>query len=182
MFAQRSGQASRYLEEELKLTVNRQKTEVVRSRDGVRFLGVVIHTGYTSIREKRVSGLREKVKKITRRTSSANLGQVIKDLNPVLRGFANYFKVANCSGVFRELMQWIRRRLRAKQLKLWKKPGRLHRRLRQLGYKGEFKKIKMSSWRNSASPLVNMALSNDYFRELGLFDLGSVRTASASKN
>jgi RNA-directed DNA polymerase len=174
-------QASHYLEEELKLTVNRQKTEVVHSHDGVKFLGVVIDTENTRIRGKRIRGLKEKVRKMTRRTSSVNLEKVIKDLNPVLRGFANYFKVTNCGEVFRKLMQWIRRRLRAKQLKLWKKPSRLHRRLRQLGYKGGFKKIEMNSWRNSASPLVNMALSNDYFRELGLFDLSRVRTATASK-
>lgn len=175
-------QASRYLEEELKLTVNPQKTEVVNSRDGVKFLGMVIHTGYTGIREKKVCGLKEKVRKMTRRNSPVNLEKVIKDLNPVLRGFANYFKAANCKGVFKELAGWIRRRLRAKQLKLWKKPGRLHRRLRQLGYKGEFDKITMSSWRNSASPLANFAISNDHLRELGLFDLGRVRTAATASS
>jgi group II intron reverse transcriptase/maturase len=175
-------QASRYLEEELKLTVNPQKTEVVNSRDGVRFLGMVIHTGYTRIREKKVCGLKEKVRKMTRRNSPVNLVKVIKDLNPVLRGFANYFKAANCGGVFKELAKWIRRRLRAKQLSLWKKPGRLHRRLRQLGYKGEFDKIKMSSWRSSASPLASFALSNDYLKELGLFDLGKIRTAATASS
>jgi len=175
-------QASRYLEEELKLTVNPQKTEVVNSRDGVKFLGMVIHTGYTRIREKKVCGLKEKVRKMTRRNSPVNLAKVIKDLNPVLRGFANYFKAANCKGVFKELAGWIRRRLRAKQLSLWKKPGRLHRRLRQLGYKGEFSKIKMNSWCNSASPLANFAISNDYLRELGLFDLGRVRTAATASS
>jgi len=175
-------QASRYLEEELKLTVNPQKTEVVNSRDGVKFLGMVIHTGYTRIREKKVCGFKEKVRKITRRNSPVNLEKVIKDLNPVLRGFANYFKAANCKEVFRELAQWIRRRLRAKKLSLWKKPKRLHRRLRQLGYKGGFDKIKMSSWRNSASPLANFAISNDYLRELGLFDFGRVRTAATASS
>jgi RNA-directed DNA polymerase len=175
-------QASRYLEEELKLTVNPQKTEVVSSRDGVKFLGMVIHTGYTRIRDKKVCGVKEKVRKMTRRNSPVNLEKVIKDLNPVLRGFANYFKAANCKVVFKELAKWIRRRLRAKQLKLWKKPGRLHRRLRQLGYKGEFKHIKMNSWRNSASPLANYAISNDYLRELGLFDLGRVRTAATASS
>lgn len=175
-------QATRYLEEELKLTVNPQKTEVVNSRDGVEFLGMVIHTGYTRIREKKVCGLKEKVRKITRRNSPVNLEKVIKDLNPVLRGFANYFKAANCGRVLKELAKWIRRRLRAKQLKLWKKPRRLHRRLRQLGYKGEFDKIKMSSWRSSASPLASYAIGNDYLRELGLFDLGRVRTAATASS
>ena len=171
-------QASQYLEGELKLTVNQQKTEVVHSSEGVKFLGVVIHTTYTRIRAEKIRKLKDTVKKITRRNSPVNLVKVITELNPVLRGFANYFKTANCSGVFRELSQWIRRRLRAKQLKLWKKPKRLHRKLRQLGYKGEFMKIKMSSWRNAASPLASFALPNDHFRELGLFDLSRVRTGA----
>lgn len=175
-------QASQYLEEVLKLTVNRQKTEVVHSSDGVKFLGVEICTAYTRIRDKKICGFKDKVRKITRRSSPVNLEKVIKDLNPLLRGFANYFKVANCKRVFRDLAQWIRRRLRAKQLKLWKKPKRLLRRLRQLGYKGEYKKIKMNSWCNAASPLVNMALTNDYLRELGLFDLSRLRTAATASN
>jgi RNA-directed DNA polymerase len=171
-------QASQYLEGELKLTVNRQKTEIVHSGEGVKFLGVVIHTVYTNIREEKIERLKDKVKKITRRNSPVNLVKVIKDLNPVLRGFANYFKTANCSRVFKELSQWIRRRLRAKQMSLWKTPKRLHRRLRQLGYQGEFKRITMNSWRNAASPLANYALPNDHFRELGLFDLSRVRTGA----
>ena len=105
-----------------------------------------------------------------------NLEKVIADLNPIVRGFGNYFRIANCKGVFEQLAQWIRRRLRAKQLKLWKKPKRLHRRLRQLGYRGEFMSIRMSSWRNSASPLANMSMPNNYLRQLGLFDLSAVKT------
>ena len=53
---------------------------------------------------------------------------------------------------------------------------RLHRRLRQLGYKGDFQFIKMSSWRNSRSPLVSYALPNAEFQRLGLFWLESVET------
>ncbi|VGO19782.1 hypothetical protein SCARR_01841 [Pontiella sulfatireligans] len=59
----------------------------------------------------------------------------VKSSNPVLRGFVNYFKVANCKTELKKLMSWLRRRLRAIQMKLWKKPQKLHRRLRQLGYK-----------------------------------------------
>jgi hypothetical protein len=77
------------------------------------------------------------VKKITRRNSPANLEKVIADLNPLIREFANYSRIANCKGIFRELSQWIGRRLRAKQLALWKKPKRLHRRLRQLGVQSD---------------------------------------------
>ena len=106
-----------------------------------KFLGVVIHTRYTLIQDKKLRAFKAKVKAITRRNSPVNLGRVIADLNRMIRGFANYFRIANCKEVFKELMQWIRRRLRHKQLALWKKAGKLHRRLRQLGYAGEFKSI-----------------------------------------
>ena len=53
---------------------------------------------------------------------------------------------------------------------------KLHRRLRQLGYKGEFKHIKMQSWKNSCSPLVHYALPNKHFKDFELYDLGFVET------
>ncbi len=81
---------------------------------------------------------------MTQRNTPVNLEKVIKDLNPLLRGFANYFRIADCTGEYQRLSSWIRRRLRAIQLKLWKKPNRLHCRLRQLGYAGEFDAIKMN--------------------------------------
>ncbi len=107
---------------------------------------------------------------MTRRNSPVNLEKVIADLNPLLRGFAN------CKGEFSRLMGWVRRRLCAVQLKLWKKPSRLHRRLRQLGYKGDFKCTKMNSWANAGS-LSHYALPNSYLHgELELFNLASVQT------
>lgn len=169
-------QATRYLERNLKLTVNQEKTHITHSYKGVKFLGVVIHTGFTRIQDKKVKAFKDKVKAITRRNSPVNLVTVIKELNPVCRGFANYFRIANCKQVFERLFPWIRRRLRAKQFKLWKKPSRLHRRLRQLGYQGEFKFIKMNSWRNASSPLASYALPNKYLDELGLFDMRTVQT------
>lgn len=164
------------LEGELLLTVNEQKTCIVHSSRGVKFLSVVIHTGYTRIKGERLKTFKDRVRGITQRNSPVNLEKVIKDLTPVLRGFAHYFRVANCQSVFRDLDQWIRRRLRSKQLKLWKNPKRLHRRLRQLGYRGEFQAIKMSAWRSAASPLAHYAIPNSHLRELGLFEMGRVKT------
>ena len=53
---------------------------------------------------------------------------------------------------------------------------KLHRKLRQLGYKGEFKKIKMSSWRNSSSPQAHYAMPNTFFDDMGLFNCCNVQT------
>ena len=62
-------------------------------------------------------------------------------------------------------------------MKQWKSYKSLHKTLRRLGYKGNFKKISMSTWRNSNSPLICMALPNSWFNELKLFDMSKVETA-----
>ncbi len=174
--------ARNYLEGTLLLTVNEQKSHIVHSFTGVNYLGVKIHTGYTRIKREKVREFKDKVKKITRRNSPVNLKKVIADLNLVVRGFAYYFRIANCQKELRMLMQWIRRRLRAKQLCLWKRAKRLHRRLRQLGYQGEFDTIKMNSWRNAASPLANYAIPNSYLKEMGLFEMTKVQTGYLPQN
>jgi group II intron reverse transcriptase/maturase len=168
--------ATDILEGELRLTVNKDKTHLVHASRGVKFLGVEIGLTWTRIQDKKVAAFKAKVKALTRRNSPVNLAKIINDLTPVARGFANYFRMANCKGLFRELMSWIRRRLRAKQLALWKRASRLHRRLRQLGYQGKFLKIRMRSWRNSRSHLASWSMPNSWFSELGLFDLTTVET------
>jgi hypothetical protein len=119
---------------------------------------------------------KSKVKEITKRNQGRNLIEIIKTLNPVIRGFCNYFRIANCKNLLSSLMGWVRRRLRMIQLKLWKKPQKLHRKLRQLGYRGKFKSIAMNRWRNSASPLASISMPNLWFDEIGLFNMESVVT------
>jgi RNA-directed DNA polymerase len=169
-------QAIRYLEKELKLKVNQEKSTIVHSEEGVSFLGVVIFTEFTFIQKDKLKRFKDRVRKMTRRNSPVNLEKVIAELNPVSRGFANYFRIANCNRIFFRLARWIRRRLRSKQLVLWKNPRKLRRRLRQLGYEITVESIRMRSWSSASSALANMALPNSYFTEIGLFDLGSVKT------
>lgn len=168
--------ATGYLEKDLRLTVNRDKTHVTNSSCGVKFLGVEIFSSLTRIQKEKVKAFKKKVKSLTKKNQGMNLEMVIQRLNPVLRGFANYFRVANCRSLFRDFMPWIRRRLRAIQMRLWKKPKRLHRRLRQLGYFDDFQKIRMSCWKNSASRQASLAMPNKWFSEIGLFDMQSVES------
>ena len=169
--------ASSYLEGDLLLTVNREKTHIIHSWKGVKFLGVSIHSTYTRIQKGKIKAFKAKVKAMTRRNVPVNLDAIIDDLNPILRGFAFYYRIANCSGVLQRLSSWIRRRLRAIQLRLWKKPRRLHRRLRQLGYTGEFDLINMNSWANAGCPLSHYAIPNDCLhRDHWLFDISAVNT------
>ncbi len=171
------GVASSYLEGTLKLTVNKHKTHITHSGHGVAYLGVEIFTNHTRIQDKKLKALKAKVKHITRRNTGSNLAGVIRELNPVLRGFVNYFRIANCKRQLDKLMGWVRRRLRCIQLKQWKKSSKLHRRLKQIGYKPPFKVIKMKSWHNARSPLASYAMPNAWFHdEMKLVDLSTVPT------
>lgn len=169
-------QATKILEKTLKLSVNQQKSHIAHSDEGVKFLGVEIGRVYTRIQPKKLARFKAKLKRMTKRNSGKPLPDIIKSLNPLLRGFSQYFRVANASREFKKLAAWLRRRLRSIQLRLWKKPSRLHRRLRQRGYKPPFKWISMTSWRNAASPLASYAMPNQWFDELGLVNLEYVRT------
>lgn len=169
-------QATQLLEKDLKLTVNDKKTHIAHSDEGIKYLGVEIGSVYTRIQEKKLQGIKQKIKRLTKRNGGFNIETVIKQLNPVIRGFVNYFSIANCKRELIKLGGWIRRRLRAIQLALWKKPTKLHRRLKQLNYEPPFKFIKMSSWRNSSSPLAHYAIPNCWFDEAGLYSITDVKT------
>lgn len=168
--------ASDILEKTLELKVNERKTHIAHSDTGIKFLGVIIGSNYTRIQDKKLKAFKAKVKQMTKRNGGGNLAMLLKKLNPVLRGFVNYFKIANISSILQKLSAWLRRRLRAVQLRLWKKPMRLHRRLKQLKFKPPFKFIKMNSWRSAKSPLVNYAMPNKWFKAIGLYQIDEVKT------
>ena len=169
-------QATKLLEKELKLTVNKSKTHIAHSDDGVKFLGVEIGSKSTKIQAKKLTAFKAKVKALTKRNGGKPLSVVIKKLNPLLRGFSQYFRIANTKKEFQKLSGWLRRRLRSIQLRLWKKATKLHRKLKQRGYQPPFKFIQMRRWSSSRSPLASWAMPNKWFDEQGLFNLEKVKT------
>lgn len=185
IFAKTPEQAKEYeriaveiLEGDLRLTVNREKTHRTSVYKGVAYLGVVIYPKFVAIDPKKLRKLKDKIRQITKRNQGRNLVDVIKRLNPVLRGWANYFRMANCKMVMRSLMEWIRRRLRMKQMKEWKSWKPLHKQLRRMGYGGPFEKISVTRWRNSCSPLIHMALPNKWFDTMGLVNLAKMEVGT----
>ncbi|MGL6107939.1 group II intron reverse transcriptase/maturase [Romboutsia sp.] len=182
IFARTKSDAGKYkaiavkiLEDELKLKVNEKKTHIANAYDGVSYLGFIIKKNYMIIHPKRVEKFKDKIRKLTPRNSGLNIDAVVSKINPVIRGWTNYFRIANCKFEFGKLFKWIKRRLRMKKMKEWKSPKGLHKQLRRLGYKGQFKKISMSRWRNSSSTLIHMALPNTWFDEIKLFDMSKVK-------
>lgn len=187
IFAEGQREARKYLqlatlilEGELKLVVNKEKTHITTVEHGVAYLGFVIWPKAVSIHPKKIAALKDKIRKMTPRNHGMNVEEMARRLNPVLRGWANYYQIANCKKVFTKLMGWIRRRLRMKQMREWKSFKQLYKALRRRGYKGEFKKISMTRWRNSASPLLSLALPNSWFDEIGLINLETYKTGILS--
>jgi len=168
--------AVKILEDDLKLVVNRKKTHLTNVGDGIPYLGFIIRRKVVSIKPGKVKSFKKRVKELTPRNHGMSLKEMIKRLNPVLRGWGNYFRLANCKGIFNDLMEWIRRRLRMKKMREWKRWKGLHKELRRNGYRGDFLKISMTRWRNSLSPLVHKALPNRWFDELGLVNLSTFTT------
>jgi RNA-directed DNA polymerase len=166
-----------FLEEELGLTVNQEKTKVVYSeKEPFTFLGFEFKGNIRRIDPKKEAKFKKRVKEITRRNQTVNIKTLIEEkLNSYLRGWANYFRHGNVKTKFKTWDSWIRRRLRMIQLRSWKKVKNLHRPLRKKGWREEnLQGIRMFAWRSSKSPMVHAALDNKFFSELGLVNLESV--------
>ena len=107
------------------LTLHPDKTRIGncwKKGEGVDFLGYSFGGKRRHVRKKSLDQLKDKIRAKTKRTRGESLERVIADLNPVLRGWFNYFKHAH-HPVFKRLDGLIRRRLRALLRKQEKRPG-----------------------------------------------------------
>jgi RNA-directed DNA polymerase len=163
--------ATKVLEEELKLKVNKEKTKLTSVREGVAFLGFVIYPKWVTINPKRIKRFKDKVKEMTKRGTGRRLEDIIKDLNSVLRGWMNYYRVANIKVIVKDLMSWIRRRLRMIKMKQWKTYKGMHKTMRKQGLKGTGEKMAVTKWKNSNVHIIHMLLPNEFFETLGLIDM-----------
>lgn len=166
--------ATKYLEQELKLKVNHKKSSLTNLEIGIDYLGVTIKSYGVVVPPKSIKKFKDKVRMLTPRNRGKSITNFIKELNPILRGFSNYYRIGLTKRLFKELMSWIRRRLRMMVMKGWKSWKPLHRQLRRMGYRGKFQKISVTRWKNSSTTPIHMALPAAYFRDLGLYALDKV--------
>lgn len=103
----------RIIEGELCLQLHPDKTRILYHKEGAfDFLGFMIHRRYLWLRIKSLSKFKEHVRELTRRQQPRNIREMVRLLNYSLRGFGNYFQVADVKGLFEELDAWIRMRVR----------------------------------------------------------------------
>jgi len=168
-----------FLEKKLKLKVNPKKSKVDKA-ERVKFLGFSFYK-YKGEILIRVAGrslerFRDKLRRLTKRTRSGKLEEIIQEINTYIVGWIGYYRQANTPSIYEKLDGWIRRRLRQMIWKRWKRGTTRFRELVRLGvpkWRAGLGALGKSPWRMSASPVIQEALSNGYFQDLGLKSIKS---------
>lgn len=163
----------KYLETELNLPVNREKSGVALIKD-VPFLGFQLLRGKVRVSNKARGRFKDKVRELTRRNNPLSMYQIIEELNSYLRGWVSYFGIQEFRNLFRDLDGWIRSRLRSMQLKKWKKPRKFQRMMIRAGFKPSKAHcvwVKMNKWQSVDRKEVRFVLNLYWFRRRGLIFL-----------
>jgi len=163
-----------YLEKKLKLKVNPKKSKVERATRA-KFLGFSFwkRKGEVFIRlaNRTKERFAEKIRRLTKRTRSGKMEDIVSEINRYTRGWIGYFRLATTPSVYQGLDEWIRRRLRQMQWKRWKRGTTRYQELVRLGVPRERAALGAggtSPWRMSHSPIIHEALNNAYWRSTGL--------------
>jgi len=162
-----------YIENKLKLKVNRIKSRVSRPSEST-LLGFSFYRSEKGweirIASKSLEKIKKKMKERTKRNDPSGAQEKIKKIEAVIRGWVNYFAIAKAKSKMQQLDEWVRTRLRIGIWKQWKKPKTRRMNLIKLGIKGQ----KAYEWSNSRkgycrvshSPILCRALNNEYFTRL----------------
>lgn len=164
---------TRYLEEELQLVVNREKSYVARI-GRVEFLGYQITGGKIGVSRKAQKKFKRQVHQLTKRNNPLSMHQIIRDLNEYVEGWVGYYRIQEFAKVFDKLDRYIRNRLRSMQLKKWKKPKKLQRMLIRAGFTPQVAHqtwVKMDHWCSVSRREVLILLNLAWFRRQGLLFL-----------
>lgn len=165
----------RLLYGKLRLTVNEAKSAVA-GVFGRKFLGYAFWVGPGSAVKRKVAAkpmaaFKQRIRQLTRRSGGRGLRDVVDRLRLYILGWKAYYRLAQTPRVFKDLDKWMRHRLRAVQLKQWKRGKTMYRELLALGAKPEAaRQIAANSrswWRNSGM-LLNAVLNLKWADELGM--------------
>lgn len=183
--SQRAGQRvmtslTTFLTERLKLNVNATKSAVARPWER-KFLGYSITSQRTlkiRIAKPSIDRLRCAVSKICAQGRGRALPDTIGRLNPLLRGWMNYFSLTQSRRPIEELDAWVRRRLRCLIWRQWKQPKTRESGMRSLGLDAQ-RAWKSSvngrgPWWNAGAKHMVAALPPKHFTQLGLVSLVAI--------
>jgi RNA-directed DNA polymerase len=167
----------KFLEGKLKLQVNEAKSAVDRPYRR-KFLGFSFLPGKEAkirLAPQSLRRCKERVREITRRGRSEELGERIRILSQYLEGWVSYFALAETGSVVEDLNKWVRHRLRACVWRQWRRVRTRYRELRALGLSenivGYMANTRKGPWRIAQSPPLQQGLDGAFWKTHGLLDL-----------
>ena len=180
--SQRAGErvresVTRFVRQRLKLKVNEEKSAVDRLWNR-SFLGYTVLPGKLSrlrVAPESVKRLVGKLRQTFRMARGWSLTRLINRLTPILRGWGNYYRLAEVKITFQRLDQWLRRRLRCILWRQWKRPYTRARTLMKRGLSEERAWRSATNgrgpWWNAGARHMNQAYPKSFFDRLGLISL-----------
>ncbi|MDD7588859.1 group II intron reverse transcriptase/maturase [Bullifex porci] len=169
---------SKFIEKKLFLNINKDKTKICHLSEDVKFLGYTFMKRqlkndettkwHASVHRKSLAKLKVKIKALTDRRCPKGWSTTKTELNTVLRGWFNYFRLGIRKTLVTTIDGWTRRRIRQMYWKTWKKNSTRIKELEKLG----INKDKAYQWGNS---------SKSYWRIAGSFILCKALTNKAIK-
>jgi len=154
----------------------RRVTSAVASVTGRKFLGYSFWYAKKGEVKRKVAAkplamFKQRVRQQTRRSGGRSLAQIIERLRPYLLGWKAYFGLAQTPGIWRKLDEWLRHRLRAIELKHWKRGKTMYRELLKLGATEDVaQRVAANShrWWCNSDGYINRVLTIAYFDRLGV--------------
>ena len=131
--------STEYLESELQLTVNKEKSRAVSvfAVRNFKYLGFAFGKGhkgvYIRVHAKSWKKVKDSLRELTSRSRCGSIVRVMAKIKLKMRGWLNYFGIADMKSNIEKLNGWLYRRIRMCIWKQWKKPGTRKRKLSGLG-------------------------------------------------
>ncbi len=181
LFAKTKRSAQRMLEHRLPFIEGRLKLRVNREKTSVAYIGRIKFLGYgfypskdgikLRVHHKSATKMKERIRTMTARNKGISYEDLKLKLKQYIRGWVNYFKLADMKSLLRRTDQWLRRRLRMFIWKRWKKVKTRYRMLKGLGYNHQnaikYANTRKGYWRVAGSQVLSCAITDKRLRESG---------------
>ncbi len=178
-----------YIEKELKLKVNIEKSSVTRPWFS-KLLGFTFYHKKgekgISVHRKSISAYKDKIRAITCRSKPYAMEERMMQIRQLNQGWGNYFKLSEAKSVFVALDEWVRSRIRLCYWKQWKKVKTRIGQLEKLAIKPnkayQWGNTRKGYWRTVHSPILTTALSNAFLKKAGFVSLKDTTTPLKTVN
>lgn len=173
--------SSRYLEKNLKLKVNKEKSKTVSvfAMQNFKFLGFALGRNgngiFIRVHAKSWKKMKQRLKELSSRRRVQSVIPALKEIEIYMRGWLNYYAVASMNGNIDTLNKWLYHRIRMCIWKMWKRPRSRMKYLMKLGVSKELAYMtancRRGYWWISNTLGVKMALTKERLISKGYYDL-----------